>query len=97
VEQLTTRFLHGKFELSYLEDIDANLSPIDILGEYPVHLHFYPSQDTILKLLIRASQIKDAQEELWQGFNHVERANGNMTYHPTELIEPYNFNMKGMH
>jgi len=41
--KMSTRFLHGKFELSYLEDIDASLDPIEILMEYPVYLHFYPA------------------------------------------------------
>jgi hypothetical protein len=39
---MKTRYLHGKFELSYLEDIDASLEPIEVLQEFPVYLHFYP-------------------------------------------------------
>tara|TARA_B110000285_G_scaffold18544_1_gene18073 strand:+ start:714 stop:896 length:183 start_codon:yes stop_codon:yes gene_type:complete len=44
-------------------------------------------------LLIKASQIKDVSMDLWQGFRQREKKDGSYSYHPKELIMPYDFNL----
>ena len=36
------RYVHGKFELAYLENEEKDLRATDVLSDYPVFLHFYP-------------------------------------------------------
>ena len=46
------------------DDID----PSEIANKIPVNVEFYPSEETMMKLMRRVVQIKDVEKDLWPGF-----------------------------
>ena len=44
-------------------------TPNYLAENYPVTLNFYPQQDIMNKLIKRMTQVKDVDEEIWQGFH----------------------------
>lgn len=75
--------------------IDEHAMNVGELAEgWPVYYNFYPSPDTFRRLCLRMVQIKNEDAELWQGFHPLERESGKITYHPDELIDPYQTNFK---
>ena len=61
----------------------------DLAVNWPVYYCFYPSLETLRKLSLRMVQIKNEETELWQGFHPVDREGGRVTYHPDEMLAPY--------
>ena len=75
----------------YIEDpenirLETSYVSIDILGEYFAHCYeFSPSDEIMMKLIQRMSQIKK-KGEIWKGFKVVKRNEETDTYHPEELL-----------
>ena len=65
------------------------MTPDDLAVNWPVYYVFYPSPETLRKLILRMAQVRDEGADLWQGFHAVERDEGRVTYHPDEMLEPY--------
>ena len=84
---MATRFLEEVDEMFQLNECEMTAD--QLAGNWPVYYHFYPSQETLRKLILRMVQIKNEETDLWQGFHPVERDNGRVTYHPDEMLEPY--------
>ena len=65
------------------------MTPDDLAVNWPVYYHFYPSPETLRRLILRMAQVRDEPTELWQGFHPVERDEGRVTYHPDRLRVPF--------
>lgn len=84
---LQQRYIVDSSKLYQSRDIDS----IDIANKIPVNIDFYPSDETIRKLIMRAAQIKTVEKDLWPGFSVVE-GKEEITFYYAELIEPYEVN-----
>ena len=58
----------------------------ELANHYPIEMDFYPSDETLEKLVMLSLKIKDAQQDLWEGFYQVIRQDGTNTYKPIKLI-----------
>ena len=71
-----------------IAQLNADKRPtIDFLAStFPITYQFYPSDAIMKKLILRMVQLKDIND-LWHGFHPVVRANGEISYHPDELVD----------
>ena len=58
----------------------------ELTNHYPIEMDFYPSDEVLEKLVMLSLKIKDAEQDLWEGFYQVTRQDGTSIYKPIELI-----------
>ena len=54
----------------------GKLTNSNIADFYPIMVDFYPTPETVQKLIKRAMQIKDPDADLWLGFNKIIHEDG---------------------
>ena len=69
---------------------DESITADELARNYIIYYNFYPTQDLMKKLIMRMTQVKNIQIDLWQGFHPITRSSGVIEYAPNENIEPYN-------
>ena len=72
-------------EIAHLNAMSA--PSIDHLAaNFPICYKFFPTDAIMKKLILRMVQLKDLND-IWHGFHPVVRSNGQIRYHPDELVD----------
>lgn len=71
----------------------GTIDPDCLSNKFTQFYSFFPSQELMKKLILRMTQVKSEEDDLWLGFHlpedHITEKLGYNTYHPNELLEPY--------
>ena len=58
----------------------------ELADNHPIEIDFYPSEQTLEKLVMLSQKIQDTEQDLWKGYYQVARQDGTVSYKPIELI-----------
>lgn len=68
------RYVTNQLEMELLKSDEITLDTI--ANNYPFIVHFYPTEDTLAKLIKRSTQITDIEEDLWGGYQEITHNDG---------------------